>query len=190
MVKPKKYLGQHFLTDNNIAQKIVDCLKPEYSTVCEIGPGTGVLTTPLLEKTYIKELKLIEIDTESVEYMTENFSDERLSIIEADFLRMNIDNLFTSPFALIGNFPYNISSQILFKVYDNKDKVTELVGMFQKEVADRVVSLDVMTIISISIIVYIGSLAGRIIYLDVAMVYALISFLGVVAVARYLERGL
>jgi len=138
MVKPKKYLGQHFLTDNNIAQKIVDCLKPEYSTVCEIGPGTGVLTTPLLEKTYIKELKLIEIDTESVEYMTENFSDERLSIIEADFLRMNIDNLFTSPFALIGNFPYNISSQIFFKVLENRNQIPLVVGMIQKEVAERI----------------------------------------------------
>jgi len=138
MVKPKKHLGQHFLTDNNIAQKIVDCLEPEYTNVCEIGPGTGVLTTHLLTETYIKELKLIEVDPESVEHLVSNFDDDRLSIIEADFLRMNIDIIFTSPFALIGNLPYNISSQIFFKVLENRNRIPLVVGMIQKEVAERI----------------------------------------------------
>jgi len=138
MVKPKKHLGQHFLTDKNIAQNIVDCLEPEYNNICEIGPGTGVLTTPLLEKTYIKNLKLIEVDTESVEYINENFNDDRITVFEADFLRMNIDSIFTSPFALIGNFPFNISSQIFFKVLENRNCIPLIVGMIQKEVAERI----------------------------------------------------
>ena len=138
MVKPKKHLGQHFLTDKNIAQNIVDCLEPEYNNICEIGPGTGVLTTPLLEKTYIKNLKLIEVDTESVEYINENFNDDRITVFEADFLRMNIDSIFTSPFALIGNFPFNISSQIFFKVLENRNSIPLIVGMIQKEVAERI----------------------------------------------------
>lgn len=138
MVKPKKHLGQHFLIDNNIAQKIVDCLEPEYTNVCEIGPGTGMLTTPLLKKDYIKDLKLIEVDPDSVEHLVSNFEDDRLSIIEADFLRMNVDNIFTSPFALIGNLPYNISSQIFFKVLENRNRIPLIVSMIQKEVAERI----------------------------------------------------
>ncbi len=138
MVRPKKHLGQHFLTDNNIAQAIVDCLDHDFSNVCEVGPGTGVLTTPLLNKDYIKSLKLIEVDNESIEYLENNFEDNRLKIIEADFLRMNIDDIFTSPFALIGNFPYNISSQIFFKVLENRNRIPLVVGMIQKEVAERI----------------------------------------------------
>ena len=137
MVRPKKHLGQHFLTDNNIAQKIVDCLDPSYSDVCEIGPGTGVLTLPLLRKPHIKNLKAIEIDIDSIKHLNENLHDDRLTIIEADFLRLNIDIIFTTPFAIIGNFPYNISSQILFKAVENRDLVLEVVGMFQREVALR-----------------------------------------------------
>ncbi len=138
MVRPKKHLGQHFLTDNNIAQAIVDCLDSDYPNVCEVGPGTGVLTTPLLNKKYIKSLKLIEVDSESIEYLEDNFEDNRLKIIEADFLRMNIDDIFTTPFALIGNFPYNISSQIFFKVLENRNRIPLIVGMIQKEVAERI----------------------------------------------------
>jgi len=138
MVRPKKHLGQHFLKDNNIAQAIVDCLDSNYSNVCEVGPGTGVLTTPLLKKEFIKSLKLIEIDKESIDYLEDNFEDDRLSIIEADFLRMNIDDIFKSPFTLIGNFPYNISSQIFFKVLENRDRIPLVVGMIQKEVAERI----------------------------------------------------
>ena len=138
MVRPKKHLGQHFLTDNNIAQAIVDCLDSNYENVCEVGPGTGVLTTPLLKKEFVKKLKLIEIDTESIDFLEENFDDKRLSIIEADFLKMNIDDIFTTPFALIGNFPYNISSQIFFKVLENRNQIPLVVGMIQKEVAERI----------------------------------------------------
>lgn len=140
MIRAKKHLGQHFLTDNNIAQKIVDCLDTDLKNICEIGPGTGVLTAPLLKKDHINKLVLIEIDYESVEYMTDNFTDERLSILEADFLKMNIDSIFTSPFALIGNFPYNISSQIFFKVLENRNQIPQVVGMIQKEVAERIAS--------------------------------------------------
>jgi 16S rRNA (adenine1518-N6/adenine1519-N6)-dimethyltransferase len=140
MVKPKKHLGQHFLTDLNIAGKIAACLSNDYSTVCELGPGTGVLTKPLLENSSIKKLKLVEIDNESVVYLNAYFSDERLSILEADFLRLDVKQISEKPFALIGNFPYNISSQIFFKVLENRDLIPEVVGMIQKEVAERIAS--------------------------------------------------
>ncbi len=139
MVRPKKHLGQHFLTDLNIAQKIVDCLDTETEQVCEIGPGTGVLTSPLLKKEpSIGHLKLIEIDTESIDHLEENFKDDRLTIVEADFLKMKIDDIYTSSFSLIGNFPYNISSQIFFKVIENRNRIPLVVGMIQKEVAERI----------------------------------------------------
>jgi|TARA_Y100000031_G_C8233631_1_gene392119 16S rRNA (adenine1518-N6/adenine1519-N6)-dimethyltransferase len=140
MVKPKKQLGQHFLTDLNIAQKIVDCLDSDYNNVCEVGPGTGVLTTLLLKNPHINTLKVVEIDNESVEYLTSNFKDSRINIIEADFLRINIDNIYASPFALIGNFPYNISSQIFFKVLENRNRIPLVICMIQKEVAERISS--------------------------------------------------
>lgn len=139
MVRPKKHLGQHFLIDKNIAQKIVDCLDTDYSDVCEIGPGTGILTTPLLEKEPpIKRLKLIEVDKESIEYLGENFTDNRIDVIEADFLKLNIDEIFKTPFSLIGNLPYNISSQIFFKVIENRERIPLVVCMIQKEVAQRI----------------------------------------------------
>ena len=141
MVRPKKHLGQHFLVDKNIAQKIVDCLDTELTNVCEIGPGTGILTTPLLEKQPpIENLKLIEVDKESIEYLVENYNDDRLDIVEADFLKLNINDIFTSSFSIIGNFPYNISSQIFFKVIENRDRIPLVVGMIQKEVAERIAS--------------------------------------------------
>ena len=140
MVKPKKHLGQHFLTDQNIAGKIVACLGNSYSTVCELGPGTGVLTKPLLENKSIEKLTLVEIDLESVEYLNSHFYDKRLTVLEADFLRFDLRQISTEPFALIGNFPYNISSQILFKVLENRDLIPEVVGMLQKEVAERIAS--------------------------------------------------
>jgi 16S rRNA (adenine1518-N6/adenine1519-N6)-dimethyltransferase len=140
MVRPKKHLGQHFLTDKNIAKKITECLSPDYTTVCELGPGTGVLTEYLLANSTLSNLTLIEVDTESVAYLQENFHDERLEILEANFLKTDLQRLIKSPFALIGNFPYNISSQIFFKVIENRNLIPEVVGMIQKEVAERIVS--------------------------------------------------
>ena len=138
MVRPKKHLGQHFLTDKNIAGKIAGCLSDNYATVCELGPGTGILTEALLKKDFIRKLNLIEIDTESVEYLKMNFSDPRLNIIEADFLKTDLYRISKEPFALIGNFPYNISSQIFFKVIGHRDLIPETVSMIQKEVAERI----------------------------------------------------
>jgi 16S rRNA (adenine1518-N6/adenine1519-N6)-dimethyltransferase len=140
MVRPKKHLGQHFLTDKNIAGKIAGCLSEDCKTVCELGPGTGILTDALLQKTFIRELKLIEIDTESVEHLKSTIFDHRIEIIEADFLKYDLKKISSSPFALIGNFPYNISSQIFFKVIENRDLIPETVGMIQKEVAERIVA--------------------------------------------------
>lgn len=133
-------MGQHFLMDKNIARKITQCLSPEYLTVCELGPGTGVLTEFLLENPTLSSLTLIEIDTESVEYLHAHFKDERLCILESDFLKMNLQKTLVHPFALIGNFPYNISSQIFFKVLEYRNMIPEVVGMIQKEVAERIVA--------------------------------------------------
>ncbi len=140
MVRPKKHLGQHFLKDKNIARKIAECLSDNYAIVCEIGPGTGILTHALLENPNIKKLKLIEVDNESVEYLKTHFSDPRLEIYEADFLKIKINQISEKPFALIGNYPYNISSQIFFKALDNKDLIPEISGMIQKEVAERIIA--------------------------------------------------
>jgi len=139
MVKPKKYLGQHFLNDINIAEKIVNCLDAEnVDQVLEIGPGTGVLTKFLLKKDF--NLYVIEIDDESVNFLNVNFPELKDRIINDDFLKLNLNEFFENEFALIGNFPYNISSQILFKVLEYKNNIPEVVGMFQKEVAERVSS--------------------------------------------------
>jgi 16S rRNA (adenine1518-N6/adenine1519-N6)-dimethyltransferase len=134
-VKAKKFLGQHFLTDENIAAKIVDSLSADTTHILEIGPGMGVLTKYLIAKPD-KDFHVVEIDRESVAYLHDHYP--TLDIIEGDFLRYDLSTLFHKRFSIIGNFPYNISSQILFKVFDNRDNVTEVVGMFQKEVAERV----------------------------------------------------
>lgn len=139
MVRPKKHLGQHFLTDTNIAEKIVNSLSPETKSLIEIGPGTGVLTKIILEKK-IPNFFVIDIDHESVAYLKENFTDLVESIILGDFLKYNLSNNFSKEFSIIGNFPYNISSQILFRVLDFRSQITEVVGMFQKEVAERIAS--------------------------------------------------
>ena len=136
-VQPKKYLGQHFLCDENIASKIVDSLSLDSHLVLEIGPGMGVLTKYLLPK-YSESLQVVEIDTESVQYLQAHYPS--LKIIEGDFLKIDTSSIFNNPFSIIGNFPYNISSQILFKTYENHQQITEVVGMFQKEVAERVVA--------------------------------------------------
>ena len=138
-VRPKKYLGQHFLTDHNIARKIVSSLTDGENNILEIGPGTGILTQYLLQKPRIN-LYMIEIDKESVDYLVSHFPQQHDRIIHADFLTFNLKQIFSDHFTLIGNFPYNISSQILFKVLDYRQEVDEVVGMFQKEVAERIAS--------------------------------------------------
>lgn len=138
-VKAKKHLGQHFLTDLSIARDIADSLSLNgYKKVLEIGPGMGVLTQFLLERE--TETFVIEIDSESVNYLQAHFPALENHIIEGDFLKLPVNQIFEEPFALIGNFPYNISSQILFKALEHKDQIPEMAGMFQKEVAERVAS--------------------------------------------------
>ena len=135
-VKAKKHLGQHFLTDENIAKKIVDGLSFEnYHKVLEVGPGMGVLTKYLLEKD--AEIFVAEIDAESVDYLKKNYPKLQENHFTGDFLKINIEGVFGEQVAVIGNFPYNISSQILFKIIDYYGQIPEMVGMFQKEVAER-----------------------------------------------------
>jgi len=137
-VKAKKHLGQHFLKDESIAKKIADSLtEREYETVLEIGPGMGVLTKYLLTKSFTTHV--IEIDQESVVYLKAHYLNLANRIISANFLKLNINEVFHGKqLAIIGNFPYNISTQIVFKVLENKQQVKELSGMFQKEVAKRI----------------------------------------------------
>lgn len=137
-VKAKKYLGQHFLKDENIAKNIANTLTENgYDNVLEIGPGMGVLTKYLLEKKFTTWV--IEIDDESVTYLQAHYLHLSNRIITGDFLKMDLNKLCSgNPFAIIGNFPYNISSQIIFKAIENKELVPEICGMFQKEVAQRI----------------------------------------------------
>lgn len=135
-VKPKKNLGQHFLTDQNIARKIVDSLGADVPDILEIGPGMGVLTQYLLERPELN-VHVIEIDTESVDYLKAKFPNLN-HIWAEDFLKSDIETRFAGPFALIGNFPYNISSQIFFRVLGLRNRIPETVGMVQKEVAERI----------------------------------------------------
>lgn len=137
-VRAKKHLGQHFLTDLNIAKSIADSLTFQgYEQVLEIGPGMGVLTQFLLKKS--TQVFVIEIDTESVAYLQVYFPELQNRILFQDFLKFNIVDFFQrKPFAIIGNFPYNISSQIVFKLLEIRDFVPEFCGMFQKEVAQRI----------------------------------------------------
>ncbi|MEL0651997.1 16S rRNA (adenine(1518)-N(6)/adenine(1519)-N(6))-dimethyltransferase RsmA [Algibacter sp. TI.3.09] len=139
-VRAKKHLGQHFLNDETVAEKIADSLTlNNYKTILEIGPGMGVLTKYLLKKpvtTYV-----VEIDTESVEYLQANYLNLAPRIIEKDFLKYDLnESLNGEPFAIIGNFPYNISTQIVFKTLEMRDQIPEFSGMFQKEVAARICS--------------------------------------------------
>ena len=146
-VKAKKHLGQHFLTDETIAKKIADSLTEKgYNNVLEIGPGMGVLTKYLLEKKAV--VTVMELDSESVTYLKETFplehlnlntTSEKFKILEGDFLKQQITQLFNKEqVAIIGNFPYNISTQIVFKALENREFVPEFAGMFQKEVAQRI----------------------------------------------------
>lgn len=139
-VKAKKYLGQHFLMDETVAERIADTLSLNgYDNILEIGPGMGVLTKYLLMKEIITYV--IEIDSESVEYLQATYLNLAPRIIEKDFLKYNLNDVFKEePFAIIGNFPYNISTQILFKTLEMRDQIPEFSGMFQKEVAHRICS--------------------------------------------------
>lgn len=139
-VKAKKHLGQHFLNDENIASKIADSLSLEgYRQVLEIGPGMGVLTKYLLQKKVTTHV--IEIDKEAVDFLKANYLNLADRIIEKDFLKYDLKEIFKDePFAIIGNFPYNISSQILFKTLEMRHQIPEFSGMFQKEVALRICS--------------------------------------------------
>ena len=139
LVKPKKALGQHFLKDLQIAQRIADTLDTFKSLpVLEIGPGMGVLTQFLLEAGH--DLTVVELDMESVDYLNLNFPDLKGRIIAEDFLKLDLSKLFPGQFCVIGNYPYNISSQIFFKVLDYKDQIPCCSGMLQKEVAERLVA--------------------------------------------------
>jgi 16S rRNA (adenine1518-N6/adenine1519-N6)-dimethyltransferase len=141
-VKAKKHLGQHFLKDDSICDKIANQLvgHGDYNKVLEIGPGMGALTKSLLKQDK-HEVFVMDIDKESIAYLHENFKtlSENNRIIDGDFLKLDLKKLFgDEPFAVAGNFPYNISSQILFKVLEHRNQIPEVVGMFQKEVAERV----------------------------------------------------
>lgn len=136
-VKPKKSLGQHFLKDMQIAERIADTLEDfKHLPVLEVGPGTGVLTRFLLQKGY--DLTVVELDWDSIDYLNQNFPALENRVIADDFLKLNLGKLFDGkPFCVIGNYPYNISSQIFFKVLDYKDQVPCCSGMIQKEVGER-----------------------------------------------------
>lgn len=145
MVKAKKALGQHFLKDLGIARKIADSIEPANLPsdeaekwgklpVVEVGPGMGVLSQFLIENG--RTVKAVELDTESVDFLHNAFPN--LDVVEGDFLKMNLSDLFDGEFVLIGNYPYNISSQIFFKVLENKDNIPVVAGMLQKEVAQRI----------------------------------------------------
>ncbi|MCD4772238.1 MAG: 16S rRNA (adenine(1518)-N(6)/adenine(1519)-N(6))-dimethyltransferase RsmA [Bacteroidales bacterium] len=138
-VNPKKSLGQHFLKDENIAQKIVGSLTGRTSNILEIGPGMGVLSKYLISNPKLN-IHLIETDRESVAYLKENYPEIEDQITKADFLKFDLKEIFTTPFSIIGNFPYNISSQIFFKVLEYNKQIPEVVGMIQKEVAVRIAS--------------------------------------------------
>lgn len=140
-VRAKKHLGQHFLNDKNAAQKIVEALEPAlgFKQVLEVGPGMGVLSDFLLEKDAY-ETWMIDVDDESIVFLADKYPQLENRLIHGDFLTLDFDQHFGEKMAVIGNFPYNISSQILFKILDERQRVVQMVGMFQKEVAERCVA--------------------------------------------------
>jgi 16S rRNA (adenine1518-N6/adenine1519-N6)-dimethyltransferase len=140
LVKAKKHLGQHFINNDQLAKDITELLSFNKNfQILEIGPGMGVLTKFLMNVNI--NFKVIEIDKESITYLKNKYPDFKENIIEGDFLKFDLKNNFKSNISIIGNFPYYISSQILFRVWDHNEKIQELVGMFQKEVADRIIAL-------------------------------------------------
>lgn len=139
MVRAKKHLGQHFLKNNAVADQIAEALLPgNYNSILEVGPGTGILTQALLRRP--EKLWLAEIDTESIVFLQNRFPQISHQLLRGDFLQWNLSEKMTTSFALIGNFPYNISSQIIFKMLEHKESIPQMVGMFQKEVAERLVA--------------------------------------------------
>ena len=140
-VRAKKHLGQHFLNDKNAAQRIVDALQPSlgYKQVLEVGPGMGVLSDFLLQNQNY-ETFMIDVDEESIEFLNDKYPQLKSNLIHGDFLELDFKKHFENKLAIIGNFPYNISSQILFKILEERNRVVEMVGMFQKEVAERCVA--------------------------------------------------
>lgn len=138
MVRPKKKFGQHFLKDENIARKIIECLPPDAGNVLEIGAGTGVLTKYLLANEKLNPF-FFEIDNEAADYLEKTYPVIKERLLRKDFLEYDLSKM-PFPFTIIGNFPYNISSQILFRVLEYRDKIPEVIGMFQKEVAERISS--------------------------------------------------
>lgn len=137
IVRAKKSLGQHFLRDQNIARKITESLLPVTDEVLEIGPGMGVLTRILLASPSFS-VRAIDIDRESIEYLHTELPEHKDRILYGDFLKMDIMELYQKPFSVIGNLPYNISSQIFFRIIENRELVTQVVCMIQKEVAERI----------------------------------------------------
>lgn len=139
-VKPKKHLGQHFLKDDSVCKRMVEAvpLQEKKISIVEVGPGTGALTKFLIHREDF-DVNLVELDEESVKYLNIHFEELAGKIHFLDFLKIDLQTLMgTNPFMVVGNFPYNISSQILFKVLDYKDQIPMVVGMFQKEVAERI----------------------------------------------------
>ena len=142
-VKPKKFLGQHFLTDLHVADRIAATLDDYRGMpVLEVGPGMGVLTQFLLERGH--DVTVVELDRESVEYLEHNFPQLDGRIIGEDFLELDLGSMFEGDFCVIGNYPYNISSQIFFKVLDWRDRITCCSGMLQKEVAERIAAQEIV----------------------------------------------
>lgn len=137
IVRAKKSLGQHFLRDQNIARKITESLLPVTDEVLEIGPGMGVLTRILLASPSFS-VRAIDIDRESIEYLHTELPEHKERILYGDFLKMDITELYQKPFSVIGNLPYNISSQIFFRIIENRELVAQVVCMIQKEVAERI----------------------------------------------------
>jgi 16S rRNA (adenine1518-N6/adenine1519-N6)-dimethyltransferase len=137
-VRAKKFLGQHFLTDESIAQRIGETLvhQDKYDGIVEVGPGMGMMTKYVQKKYPDHTFKLVELDRDSVAYLGRHFSE--LEVLSEDFLKLDVTTMFKGQFAVVGNYPYNISSQIVFKVIDNRLQIPEMTGMFQKEVAERI----------------------------------------------------
>lgn len=138
-IRPKKFLGQHFLKDHNLAKKIVACLSsdPIGETVLEIGPGTGILTEYLVQEDF-DEVVLVEVDRESISFLKQHFDYPKIRLVECDFLKFELKEISERPISIIGNLPYFISSQIFFRILEQRWLVKEVVCMIQKEVAERI----------------------------------------------------